>query len=454
MAIQPSAALPLADQTTIGNLTRRNIEATTLGLKPFIKNSRWVGVTNRYASDVVNRLVKEPPNDNGRKRNLAQYIAASAILHSNDAWSYLGRAISCLMVGDAHRALHLAYYAELRAGMSLLAGAGVGIFNRRHYVINAPNSTASLVTKDGTHMVAWKALEHWSRQPASGSLFASLIRPEGISLDDWFAPIGGVTTLTAQAREWFMQWGMDLNLATKDRDARNESSYRPDGIPLAWEIASTNVLEFVKDLWASLEPSDQSSFEQIDRYILRLALERHFGATSGSAPAATNPAFVSLINNVVGAQGLQPAGTKRWNDFLLRATAASDPLIFANSSTQPAAKASDPMAVLSRAVLLLRVATGSAHDLLKQAGFDATALSFWWSAIGVARGLWDGAAPPEQLSDLWADIRDTLLEVEDTIATDPSALSSINGLGYGLSGRLNMLCSHERVGLWGLCPTG
>lgn len=453
MALPHTAALPVADQTIIGNLARANIEATTVGLKPFIKKARWIGTTNRYAFDVVNRLASEPPNDNGRKRNLAQYIAASAVLHSNDAWSYLGRAISCLMVGDAHRALHLAYYAELRAGMSLLAGAGIGIFNSRHYVINAPNSTASLTTREGTHRVAWKALEHWSRQPSSGTLFASLVRPEGISLDDWFAPIGGVAALTVQAREWFMQWGMDLNLATKDRDARNESSYRPDGIPLAWEVTSTNVLEFTKDLWASLEPSDQSSFEQIDRYILRLALERHFTAVSGSAPAVTNPSFVSLISTVVSAQGLSPAGAKRWNDFLLRSTAPTDPLIFANSGVQPVAKASDPMAVLSRAVLLLRIATGSAHDLLKQAGFDATALSFWWQAIGVARGLWDGAAPPEQLSDLWADIRDTLLEVDGTLASDPSALSSINGLGYGLSGRLNMLCSHERVGLWGLCPT-
>ncbi len=453
MAVPPVNALPQADQATVGNLTRASVEATVFGLKPFIRNDRWIGKTNRYAIDVVNRLVSEPPADNGRQRNLAQYIAASAILHSNDAWSYLGRSISCLMVGDAHRALHLAYYAELRAGMSLLAGAGVGVFNNRHYVVHAANSTLKLNTSKGTHQVAWMALEHWSRQPASGALFASLVRPEGISLDDWFAPIGGGTAFAAQAREWFMQWGMDLNLATKDRNARNESSYRPDGIPLAWEISSANVLEFTQDLWASLEPSDQSSFEQIDRYILRLALERHFSSISGAAAAATNPAFIALIGSVVDAQSLSPAGSKRWKDFLLRITAPSDPLIFANSTLQPKSTAADPMAVLSRAVLLLRLATGSAHDLLKQAGFDAAALTFWWQSIGVARGLWDASTPPSHLSDLWADIRDTLLEVEDTTNSDPSALSSINGLGYGLSGRLNMLCSHERVGLWGLCPT-
>ncbi|TJV25042.1 MAG: hypothetical protein E5Y04_09365 [Mesorhizobium sp.] len=444
--------LAIADQNAISLLVRANVEATTIGLKPFIKKFRWIGKTNHYASNVVRELDVGPPATNVRKRNLAQYIAASTVLHANDGWSYLGRSIACLMVGDAHRALHLAYYAELRAGMSLLAGAGVGIFNNKHYVISAPNATAKLSVSKGTHHVVWMALEHWSKQPASGILFSRLIRPEGISLDDWFVPIGGSAALAPQARDWFMQWGMDLNLATSDRQARNESSYRPDGIPLSWEVSSAKVLEFTKDLWSTLEPSDQSSFEQIDRYILRLALEKQFRGVFGSQPNAANPTFVSHIQLVVQAQGLSPAATKRWEDFLLRRTAAMDPQIFANSTVKPTSVASDPMAVLSRAVLLLRVATGSAHDLLKQASFDANALAFWWKSIGIARGLWEPAVPPTQLSDLWADIRDMLLGVDDTNATDPGALSSINGLGYGMSGRLNMLCSHERVGLWGLCP--
>lgn len=444
--------LPHGDQNTINLLVRADIEATTAGLKPFIKNSRWIGKTNFYAADVVKELDGGPPATRERERNLAQYIAASSVLHANDGWSYLGRAISCLMVGDAHRALHLAYYAELRAGMSLLAGEGIGIFNSKHYVVNAAHRTAKLTVSKGTHQVVWWALEHWSRQPSSGALFSRLVRPEGIPLDDWFAPVGGGAALAAQARDWFLQWGMDLDLAIDDRQARNESSYRPDGIPLSWEISSANVLEFVKDLWLTLEPGDQSSFEEIDRFILRLALERQFVGVNGGQPIATNSAYVTHITRVVMAQGLSPAGTIRWVDFLLRRTAMTDPQIFRTSAIKPASVATDPMAVLSRAVLLLRVATGSAHDLLKQAGFDANALAFWWNAIGVARGLWEPTSPPTRLVDLYADIRDTLHGVDDTNTSDPAALSSINGLGYGTSGRLNMLCSHERVGLWGLCP--
>lgn len=445
-------ALPLADQAAINNLLRSDVELTTVGLKRFITKSRWIGKTNQYAHDAVDKIQTNPPNDALKRRNLAQYIAASAILHANDGWSYLGRAISCLMVGDAHRALHLAYYAELRAGMALLAGQGVGIFNSKHFVVSAPNFVSKLIIGKGTHVVVWEALEHWSKQAASGALFSRLIRPENIPLDDWFAPVGGGSALAAQARDWFMQWGMDLNLATNDRQARNDSSYRPDGIPQSWEISPSTVLDFIKDLWSALEPSDQSSFEQIDKYILRLTIEKHYSGVHGAPALLSNPGFVSYITNVVSAQSISSSATSRWNDFLLRRTAPTDPLIFASSAIKPASISSDPLAVLSRATLLLRVATGSSHDLLRQAGFDASALSFWWSRIGVARGLWQPASEPDQLSDLWADIRDTLLEVEETAASDPTAYSSINDLGYSIYGRLNMLCSHERVSLWGLCP--
>ena len=423
------------------------------GLKPFIKSARWIGETNQYASNVISELKNWSKDSKDKKRELAQYIAASAVLHANDGWSYLGRAISCLMVGDPHRALHLAYYAELRACMSLLAGVGIGIFNHSHYVIDAPDSTKRLNSPYGTHEVVWLALEFWSRQPASGSLFTRLIRPEGISLDDWFAPIGGVATLAAQAHDWFIQWGMDLNFTIDDRNARNESSYRPDGIPLSWEIPSTDVLEFTKDLWLTLEPSDQSSFEQVDQHILRLALGNQFHGLTGEQPSDSNPNFVAYIAKVVQMRGLPESATRRWIDFLLRRRVATDPQIFTASGSKPANAASDPIGMLSRAVLLLRVATGSAHDLLKQAGFDTMGLSFWWGAIGAARGLWKPSTPPDQLKDLWADIYDTLLEVGDVSTSDPAAFSSINGLVHEMGGPLSTLCSHERVGLWGLCST-
>ena len=65
-------------------------------------------------------------------------------------------------------------------------------------------------------------LEFWSRLRTSGDLFAKIVRPEGRTLDEWFQPHGGGRTIAAGAQQWFLQWGMDLSLATKDQDARND----------------------------------------------------------------------------------------------------------------------------------------------------------------------------------------------------------------------------------------
>jgi hypothetical protein len=441
-----------ADKAAINQLLRSQMELTTAGLKQFLKRSTWIGKTNHYAHNVVARLKAGLPTTAERKRNLAQYIAASVTLHSNDGWSYLGRSVACLLAGDTHRALHLAYYAELRAAMSLLASAGIGVFNAQHFIVPTANTTAKLRFGQGTHAVAWLALEEWSQQPASGALFAKLIRPEGRTLNEWFHAQGGAGTLAPQAKAWFMQWGMDLGLATRDRDARNESSYRPDGVPTTWELNAKDGLEFVRDMWSSLEPSATSSFEKIDRHILRLAVERHYAGLSGKAASPADPAFIALVEATVSAQSLASATEDRLKKFLLRQSAADDPLIFRYSAVRPGIPQTDAFAVMSRAVLLLRIATGSAHDLLHQAGFDASALSFWWQKLGEARGLWKPGSPPGALADLWADIEDGLREVEEIEADDPATFETINGVAYGIFGRMNVLASHERVSLWGLCP--
>jgi hypothetical protein len=351
-----------------------------------------------------------------------------------------------------HRALHLAYYAELRAAMSLLASAGIGIFNRKHYIVPAKNKTKKLRTKEGTHVVAWMALEQWSKRPASGDMFARLIRPEGLPLEDWFQPHGGAAAIAPQAKNWFMQWGMDLGFASKDREARNESSYRPDGMPATWNTPPTTTLGFVKDVWAILEPSATSSFDQIDKHILRHALEKLHRGRTGEAASAHSDAFVALVKATLDAQNLSTSAEDRLKKFLLRQTVPTDPLIFSYSSEEPRQSDIDTFAVLSRAILLLRVATGSAHNLLQRANLDADLLSFWWANVGETRGLWRPGAQPEVLSDLWADVRESLRELNDVENGDPDALSSINNVAFGMSGILNIFSSYERVGLWGLFP--
>lgn len=134
-------ALKNTDRGTIRSLMRSHVVDTLGGMRRYIKANRWVSKTNRYSSNPIAKIrldnkvrtIKEP-------KHLSQYIAASSLLHATDGWSYLGRSLLSLLRGDPHRCRHLAYYAELRAAMSLLATEGIGVFRNRHFVINGPNS--------------------------------------------------------------------------------------------------------------------------------------------------------------------------------------------------------------------------------------------------------------------------------------------------------------------------
>ena len=69
-------------------------------------------------------------------QQLIEAVAAAAPNHCIDGWSYVSRAMSALLAGDLHAARHLSYYAELRAGLSLLGSLGIGIFNGINFVVD------------------------------------------------------------------------------------------------------------------------------------------------------------------------------------------------------------------------------------------------------------------------------------------------------------------------------
>src|SRR5579871_4913714 len=172
--------LPKRDRTRIRSIQSADVEATFANLSRFFNEASWLGRQNRYSENTIEKISSDAKLGRIRSpRQLAQYITASSILHCADGWSYLGRAILSLLQGDPHRARHLAYYAELRAAMAVLATEGVGIFKNKHFVIDGPNCVMRLDTKKGTHEVVWDCLEYWSRQRRSGDVFAELIAPYG-----------------------------------------------------------------------------------------------------------------------------------------------------------------------------------------------------------------------------------------------------------------------------------
>lgn len=444
-------ALHNVDKTVLRSVRRTNVEQTLSGMRRFLRHGHWIERTNRYSAKAVIRIradarrgvLPEP-------RQLARYIAASSVLHCADGWSYLGKALVSFLRGDPHSACHLAYYAELRAALSLLASEGIGIFSNLHFVINAPDSVRPFRHQKprlGTHKIAWATLEHWSGLLRSGTVFASVVRPHGISLQDWLEPFGGIAP---QAANWFRQWGMDLRMLADDHDARNESSYRPEGVASFSELNPDENLTFASDLWHALEPDPASLFQNIDRHIFRIALENLFVAQIGRRPTDDPPAFRVFVDRSIAPQGLGGPLQAALTDFLMRVTVPNNLSIFSMSSIPADGRPSDSAAMLARATLLLRVATGSSSSLMTASGIGGDEYRFWWQALGQRRGIWEGQRNREDLLDLWEDIRALLAEAARVQAATPAPDQNYFQYGRDLPGAILGFGSTERVAIWGL----
>jgi hypothetical protein len=446
-------ALTVGDRAIIrARLSRENVEATFSGLRKFIGESQWIGTRNRYSKDTIKKIQSDSKINRIREpRQLSQYIAASTVLHCSDGWSYLGRAFLALLGGDAARAIHLAYYAELRAAMSLLATEGIGVFSNRHFFIDAPNSAKMMQTKSGTHNFVWDCLKYWGVQSASGLLFSRLVRPYGRALDDWLVPVGGSASVAPQAQRWFLQWGMDLKILSADRDARNISSYRPGGLPRQDAAEAVLALNFVRETWSALEPSPLSNFEGIDRHILRIALENIFRGTSGKSPSDDPEMFNTLVVGVLGHQDLPAHLRDGWARFLQRQTVPDDLLLLEYSKQDPAT-ALGHFAVMSRATLMLRIASGAAAEMIEAAGFTSNDTAFWSRGLGRDRGLTDALDPDGAATELWADVDGHLREVSDFQNRYTPADQTFSLAGAEIGRSLFGLGSCERVAIWSLTP--
>src|SRR5262245_10006015 len=97
------------------------VQDSLTSIRRYIRNGRWLGTNNRYRINSVPKLDADTASGTINCLHLRQYIAASSFVHCTDGWSFLGRAIDAHSNGDSGAALHLAYYAELRAAMCFLA---------------------------------------------------------------------------------------------------------------------------------------------------------------------------------------------------------------------------------------------------------------------------------------------------------------------------------------------
>jgi hypothetical protein len=367
------------------------------------------------------------------------FFAAASILHLEDGYSYAGRSIGALLRGDRGCASHMAYYAELRAALALLAANGLLTLHTVVFALGPGGALRRECPGLGTHRLAWRLLDHWTRRTAAFDLLCDALRPFGVPLGDWLqaatAP-GLAAPAQATAQHWLRAWSLDLQRMDADHTARNRFSYNPTRLYPRPAFAAQ---PFVRRTWRLLEPTPGNPFAAFDRHLLRgivdfivartaaEAAAQAAGGADGDAPSdlAATPAE-ALDRYIASARAW--AGDGPWETFLRRAgpQAADAPLV-----TFAAARDDNPWCLLSRALILLRVAAGAVRGGMSAAGvLGAPELADWAHALSLERSLVGAAV--DDLHDLWEDI-------EVALAASAPA-----------DEMLRRLETSERVALWAL----
>jgi len=442
-----SLTIPGRAKLLLRNASRQAMEDYFSGLRPEVKSRQWLTKTNRYRQNCTDiaeadaKAADKIPSDfftKSQDRHLRAYVGASAPTHLIDGWSFLGRATEATMRGDTYSAAHFAYYAELRAAMSLLASEGFGVFDTRHVVIEATQSRyfprTIKWTQFSTHQFIWVLLRYWSTLHRAGDLIDELIQPNQIHLSTWLASLNCPVRVNAIGQTWLSSWGIDLAATRGDRNTRNLASYRPSEFRLPQASVAADIAKFVADLWRMFEPGEDRRFQTVERHLLRQAW------ISGGSPTI-NQAEVERL-------GLPEKEAEHWIKFL-GATQTSLPFQLAGA-TKPVEDPTSHLRIISRAALLLFLASGSTRQLLRTAGFTREDLSFWWSRHGTDRGLWSHDTRPDDPLDTWEDINAVLTDLENWRGTNPN--STLFDLRGSCSGSIDILSAFEHICIWSLLP--
>lgn len=429
--------------------SRSAVEAYFSDLGNHFSNELWLVKSNRYLRKTLTHIKKDLTVTPSRinSKHLGEYIAASTVLHCMDGWSFLGRALNAHTNGDRYTAHHLAYYAELRAAASLLACEGIGVFDKRHFIIDASKRCVCVPGNIGTHVFAWLALKHWAGLTRSSSLLMEVVAPGGISLQDWLIKFMAGPNSSTIGSQWLMSWGLDLKKFSQDREGRNEVSYRPNYLKHEKNLTPLNASEFCRNFWELFEPYNYSRFEFLDRHLLRLSLRQAYQGTKGKFTTKKKEEFDSRIVGLLTV--VNPGGLplQEWKRFLL--SSETHPLIEKAAEDNDRGSVSNHLRVIARAALLLRVATGAVSRLIRISGFDGHSFKFWWERVGEDLGLW---LPPleVELTELWADVEDGLSALTQWEESNFTNAPSYYSWNQYLAKELDILCSCERIGLWGL----
>lgn len=408
-------------------------------------SNRWIGPRNRFAKDTLNKIRLDGANPRYFNQ-ISDYIAASAILHCTDGWTYLSNAIQCLLNGEIMTSVHFAYYAELRAVTSFLAFNGIGIFNRKHCYVK--NASAELFNGQGTHKTVQDTIDEWSELASNSSRLLDLFSVNGLNFSKWLSAAGfdpGTPTISELARGWLKNWSIDLKNIEEDQKLRNEVSYRPQNLTCRNDrLELINNLKTIIEFWKACEPSVSDRFKNLDLHLLRLALEKTYKKGGKSNPKG----FHNFINKIFINLGIE--NQEYLKEFSIRKEVKDDLLILSKASEKGIDRRGffQPLPIISRAILLLRLSSASSLHLLKSNNINAAETKFCWNKKGNEGGLWEDNNYPNSMTDLWADIEVILDSISNWCEQNPT--KGVFNAHQDLAFDLWQFNQFQKIGLWAI----
>lgn len=376
-------------------------------------------------------------------QHVADYVAVSALHHCYDGWSMFSQALLAETTATPTVSRHLGYYAELRATMSILAAHGIAVMGDHHVVLTKASTYNT--TKMRTHEFAWNALEILSAQ-TNYAWFLDVICPGGVALSDW-TEASSARRSDPIADAWLKNWSRDFHKEPEDRHSRNRASYHPAALTCAGPRPADDVVAMLIEMWKLVEPHGGPGFATLDRYLLRRAL-RHMCSSSDYNRAVDdeNEVVQALTREQIVQEltkSVVPDRHHYWTKVLMAGDDFGDSFL-AGAATD----CYESTQLLSRALLLLCLATGNVAKLILANTEDARrTLAFWLHGLRVNRHLWPHQKPPGTFSDLWDDVEVAIDSISGWLHDGKSR--SYNDLWRDHSKDAAVLATTERIFLWG-----
>ena len=284
------------------------------------------------------------------KEELAQYLALSTACHVLDGWRYISQAAFAFLSASRAQALHLAYYAELRAALAILAYSGIGILNKKHFALTGSGDVVWF--QGATHVKAWEGIDTWSRQSSHGLEVVRCFSCLGLTGEEWATASGA--TSQAVGEYWVNHWSIDLHSLDKDKELRNEASYRPNFRANALASTSQDELRFVRDLSSGSIPVDVGQFDIVDRAVIYDLCRKSYNLLHDPPTKATLSKFWSdIVEWIVAHKGR----SKGEADAIVSAIRTASQKPGGNLVRKADRKKQNVPAVFSRAFLLLRLSS-------------------------------------------------------------------------------------------------